>query len=117
MTKFGECPHCRASVKIQRFVGEEVWTRPNLGPILGVDRIFTGFCSVHGKVMLRVKGHHTTISETAIKDQFDKADREKIKQLLSSVEAKKFSNAVNGHWLPEKEIIHNWHMLLTAETG
>ena len=117
MKKIGECPRCRASIELPSPVGEEVWVRTNNGAVIegGVNRVFTGHCAVHGRVMVRFAGHHATGSEKTLKKQFNKADRKKLKQLLPAKEAAEFSEAIEGQRLPEKATVDNWLLLLAAE--
>jgi hypothetical protein len=113
MTDVGTCPECGSRLKPVKpgLWAEEILVSgdpPSKQVLHAVQRSLFAYCPVHGKIVYKKSGNHSTQSEAKMKKLFPKNLRNAISEKLVVDERRRFADALNGHYLPTQHEINDW---------
>ncbi|SRR6266446_2546313 len=109
----GTCPKCGSRLEPVKpgLWAEEILVSgdpPGKQVLHAVQRSLFAYCPVHGKVVHKKSGNHSTQSEAKMKTLFPKKFRDAIRERLAADERRRFTDALNGHYLPTQQEINDW---------
>ncbi|WP_029582720.1 hypothetical protein [Bradyrhizobium sp. URHD0069] len=81
------------------------------GRMIASARNFLGECSIHGKRINQFFGHHSTITEKRLKDEFWQ-HRGYFKSNLTREDYLFFYDAMHGRASPQEDKLASWRQLL-----
>ena len=111
MVKTFACPICSKPYPVGKSMGEEFWIKHPTGEVAGLSRKFLIICSEHGRFVGSENGNHSSISEKRLKKLFPKKIANRLKELLSPEEGKKFSRSLHGFHHPTSDDEARWRKL------
>jgi len=106
------CPWCEYETSTFAPVAEESSVRVDDHTVSVAARSFEATCPTHGKFIYQRFGHHSTYSRKELSDLFSKADRVRLRAVLSTEEWKHFDKTIRGRRMPQNDEVERWLALL-----